>query len=158
MAVISSKYSKGNVNIDSGVAWAKQNVLFLLLCVTTLVLFYNQNKQHLDASIVSRTASVESPGMNLLAAGGSGGGIDEAQLRGIINKYLLESNPLTIPLGEAQALPSIRVQEKDENRRIYGGKGDKQHLGGFTIYDGQGVSPAAWKQMIGRIGVKSVIE
>ena len=66
-------------------------------------------------------------------------------------------SPLDIPPGEAQALPSIRVEEEVE-RGIYGGKGDKKHLGGFTTYDGDGVSPTLWKHMITNYGVKSLVD
>ena len=42
-------------------------------------------------------------------------------------------NPLVIPRGTAVALPSIRVDSSEEvERGIYGGEGDKGHLGGFT--------------------------
>ena len=41
------------------------------------------------------------------------------------------SNPRAIPKGESPYLPSIRVPvEEVQGRNIYGGKGDKQHLGG----------------------------
>jgi 2-polyprenyl-3-methyl-5-hydroxy-6-metoxy-1,4-benzoquinol methylase len=70
------------------------------------------------------------------------------------------ASPLGIPPGEAEALPSIRVEEPSQEvkRGIYGGKGDKAHLGGFTAYDGQGVSPAVWKHMITDYGVKSLMD
>ena len=68
--------------------------------------------------------------------------------------------PLAIPQGEAKNLPSIRVQDtaQSADRSIYGGKGDKQHLGGFTDIDIQGISPAAWKWMIQRLNVKSLMD
>ncbi|CAB9523128.1 expressed unknown protein [Seminavis robusta] len=72
------------------------------------------------------------------------------------------SYPLAIPEGQAQALPSIRLSKEEDatinRKKIYGGQGDKEHLGGFTAYDGQGVSPAVWKHMINSIGVKSLID
>jgi Methyltransferase domain len=73
---------------------------------------------------------------------------------------IMESNPLVIPRGQAKALPSIRVQEAQDtiNRGQYGGQGDQIHLGGFTAYDGQGVSPAVFQNMIGNLGVKSVMD
>lgn len=69
-------------------------------------------------------------------------------------------NPLAIPQGEGQPLPSLRVEtpEEEVERGIYGGQGDKKHLGGFTVYDGQGVSPAVWKHMITEYGVKSLVD
>jgi hypothetical protein len=45
---------------------------------------------------------------------------------------------MAIPHGKAVALPSVRIsEEEDKNieRHIYGGKGDKPHLGGFTDFD-----------------------
>jgi hypothetical protein len=45
---------------------------------------------------------------------------------------------MTIPRGKAVALPSVIIskeEEKNVNREIYGGKGDKPHLGGFTEFD-----------------------
>jgi hypothetical protein len=61
--------------------------------------------------------------------------------------------------GKAMALPSIRVR-KDTSlpETIYGGKGDKPHLGGFTDMDHHGVSPKAWSWMVKNVGVKSVID
>jgi 2-polyprenyl-3-methyl-5-hydroxy-6-metoxy-1,4-benzoquinol methylase len=70
-------------------------------------------------------------------------------------------NPLAIPPGQAQNLPSIRVDEtlKQRNRQTkYGGKHDKKHLGGFTAYDTAGVSPSVWKLMIQEFGVKSLLD
>lgn len=69
-------------------------------------------------------------------------------------------NPLSVPRGKAVALPSVRVDDSNAsyNRKIYGGKGDKPHLGGFTELDPDGVSPAAWKFMLEEIGVKSLID
>ncbi|CAB9524978.1 expressed unknown protein [Seminavis robusta] len=67
---------------------------------------------------------------------------------------------LDIPPGQAVALPSIRVEQTEEEiaRGQYGGKGDKKHLGGFTTYDGQGVTPQLWKHMISDFGVKSLVD
>lgn len=71
---------------------------------------------------------------------------------------------LDFPLGDAVALPSVRVEvtETDEGHKkeYYGGKGDKPHLGGFANndVDMEGVSPAAWKFMIERHGIKSMLD
>ena len=67
-------------------------------------------------------------------------------------------NPLSIPQGQAVALPSIRIEKNDLTRGQYGGEGDKAHLGGFTAFDGQGVSPAVWDHMITHTGVKSLMD
>jgi len=85
-------------------------------------------------------------------------------------KSMLRQNPLGIPEGQAQALPSIRLESENDvventdktavevKRGIYGGKGDKKHLGGFTQYDGQGVSPKAWNFLLDYVGVKSIMD
>jgi hypothetical protein len=75
---------------------------------------------------------------------------------------------LDIPLGDAIALPSIRVVEKEEEQRndpkrqnYYGGKGDKKHLGGFATgntLDMNGISPGAWKYMVEQHGIKSLLD
>ncbi len=68
-----------------------------------------------------------------------------------------------LPLGTAQALPSIRLSEQEQqqqafNRKLYGGAGDAKHLGGFTDIDVHGISPATWKFMITYFGIKSIID
>ena len=70
---------------------------------------------------------------------------------------------LAPPEGEADALPSVRVPVKEttktaDDTSIYGGVGDKPHLGGFTDLDHHGVSPAAWKWMVTYLGVHSVLD
>jgi hypothetical protein len=66
---------------------------------------------------------------------------------------------LAPPRGKSLALPSIRVAKEDfKSENIYGGKGDKSHLGGFTDLDHHGVSPAAWKWMVTEVGVHSVLD
>ena len=70
-------------------------------------------------------------------------------------------SPLGIPQGKAEALPSILVDKKMEQRTglvQYGGEGDKVHLGGFTAYDGMGVSPAVWKYIVQEMGIKSLMD
>ena len=57
----------------------------------------------------------------------------------------------------AVALPSIRT-EQDVPRKIYGGAGDKVHLGGFVDFDREGVSPAVWKDMMDWVGVHSILD
>ena len=72
------------------------------------------------------------------------------------------TNPLGVPAGKAENLPSVRVtgstEAVDDKRKIYGGAGDKKHLGGFVEMDLHGISPAAWKHMIESYGVHSVLD
>jgi len=67
-------------------------------------------------------------------------------------------NPLSIPEGKAQNLPSVRVEDEGVNRKIYGGKGDKKHLGGFTDIDLDGISPATWAHAVTNWTVQSVLD
>jgi len=69
-------------------------------------------------------------------------------------------NPLGIPPGKAQNLPSIRIEDAELSklRNKYGGQGDKKHLGGFGQMDVGGINPAAWKHMIEDVGVKSFMD
>ncbi|KAL9189884.1 hypothetical protein ACHAXT_009559 [Thalassiosira profunda] len=68
---------------------------------------------------------------------------------------------MTIPQGEAVALPSVPTTEEEEasiKREFYGGKGDKAHLGGFTSFDPMGVSPTLWTHMISHLGIRSLLD
>jgi len=47
---------------------------------------------------------------------------------------------------------------KKINRGIYGGSGDKTHLGGFTDIDIHGISPRVWKDMMEYFGIKSILD
>ena len=63
--------------------------------------------------------------------------------------------------GPAVALPSIRISPEEDSkivRNIYGGKGDKAHLGGFTAFDEAGVSLSVWKHMVTHLGIKSLLD
>lgn len=69
-------------------------------------------------------------------------------------------NPLSIRKGQAQNLPSVRVEDEqlDSSRAIYGGKGDKKHLGGFTAIDMHGISPAVWKHAVQNWTAQSALD
>jgi len=70
-------------------------------------------------------------------------------------------NPLAIPPGKAQSLPSIRIENASllRARRNYGGVGDKVHLGGFNgNIDAGGLSPALFRHMIEDLGVHSFLD
>jgi len=67
-------------------------------------------------------------------------------------------NPLGIPPGKAPNLPSPRLKEDTEKRGGYGGKGDAEHLGGFTEFDTGGISPGVFKYMIEVLGVRSFLD
>jgi hypothetical protein len=72
------------------------------------------------------------------------------------------TNPLEIPRGQAVALPSVRLEgaSQEVKRSQYGGKGDKPHLGGFLTdgIDMEGVTPALWKFMVEKMGIKSLLD
>jgi hypothetical protein len=72
-------------------------------------------------------------------------------------------NPIAIPPGSPPNLPSIRTTAQDDgnvdqHRKIYGGTGDKKHLGGFTELDLAGISPTLWTRMIQTYGVRSLLD
>jgi hypothetical protein len=68
------------------------------------------------------------------------------------------NDPLQPQQGNAVNLPSIRVEDPKLDRSIYGGAGDKKHLGGFTEVDIHGISPYVWRRMVTEYGIKSVID
>lgn len=68
---------------------------------------------------------------------------------------------LTIPQGRAVALPSLPTTADEEtriDRAIYGGKGDRAHLGGFTSFDPMGVSPTLWAHLVTHLGARSLLD
>jgi hypothetical protein len=73
-------------------------------------------------------------------------------------------NPFDVPLGQAINLPSVRHEDtkedlkREEHGVVYGGKGDKKHLGGFTEIDMQGISPAVWKHLVEKWTVQSILD
>ena len=71
--------------------------------------------------------------------------------------FAMPSNP-SFSGGSAVALPSIQISNDNIDRKIYGGKGDMKHLGGFTELDLHGVSPSVWKLMISYFGVRSLLD
>ena len=55
--------------------------------------------------------------------------------------------------------PALRNQDDAASiRRIYGGKGDGKHLGGWTEIDIQGLSPRLWRHMMSELGIHSIID
>jgi len=91
---------------------------------------------------IYESGSLPSPsGSGLMALGSSG------------------SDPLRPQPGEGVALPSIRVtDDAADQRRIYGGKGDKKHLGGWTEIDINGISPRLWRHMLTKFGIHSILD
>lgn len=85
---------------------------------------------------------------------------DRTVLSSTIQEYDQQLNPLAIPYGKARNLPALRAQTDnvDNNRGMFGGAGDKKHLGGFTELDLDGISPAVWKHMLREYGVHSVLD
>jgi hypothetical protein len=84
----------------------------------------------------------------------------------LAQQQLLRHPVLDLKRGQAAkavAMPSVRVEEEIEStdrKNFYGGKGDKEHLGGFVSgnVDMDGVSPSAWKVMLTEHGIKSVLD
>lgn len=102
---------------------------------------------------------------------GDAGGYSNVQVGGSVPQYMdfggvsslpAAANPLAIPQGKAIAMPSVRINDDKVKyeRKMYGGKGDKPHLGGFATgsVDIDGMSPGLWKWMVQHIGVKSLLD
>jgi Methyltransferase domain len=115
-----------------------------------------------DAAALSRQVLLSSFGENQQQTSGSGS--TQPQTRGGYSNHGWDaSNPLGIPQGQAPNLPSVRGEEVDttavdEKRTIYGGTGDKAHLGGFTEIDMHGISPNVWSHMMQDYNVHSVLD
>ena len=57
--------------------------------------------------------------------------------------------------------PSEPVSPEEERglfRGMYGGRGDKPHLGGFTDFDPEGVSNNTFNFMLGPLGIRSIVD
>ena len=109
---------------------------FIIFAVFFLATAPHNGSDHSAPSV--RAPSHLTKGRRLLAADKNIGDFDQNAL---VHRTLESGsdNPVTfmgglgIPPGEATPLPSILVEESEEvkkKRAIYGGKGDKQHLGG----------------------------
>lgn len=125
----------------------RSSSLAVMVCLTVLCCLYaahhHQNAEYSTEALLRAVAGQET---TLLVSNSN------------INVHSV--NPLAIPPGQAVNLPSVRIEKKavDQERKIYGGAGDQQHLGGFTDLDLAGVSPAIWRQMLTEFGVHSVLD
>lgn len=132
---------------SSSSPWLSPTVVLSLLVLSNLLVFLLSSKYYAHNS---------SP-----LDGGNGG---QQHLSGAAPLFGRGRHPiLDPPLGPAVALPSVRVDSNeaaDADRKFYGGKGDKPHLGGFVDggVDMMGVSPAAWKWMVQRHGIQSLLD
>ena len=97
--------------------------VILLLALTNLLVY----------QFCSLSAASSSIGIATETAG-SGGVSATGNIRGTpLSSTSASRYALEIPTGEAVALPSVRISEEEsakDNRKIYGGAGDKKHLGG----------------------------
>ena len=123
----------------------------LLLALTNLLVY--------QFATLSRSGAAS----GLLSAAADSGGVSATgNIRGTsISSASTSRYALEIPQGEAVALPSVRISEEEsakDNRKIYGGAGDKTHLGGFTEVDIHGIAPTVWKDMVQYFGIKSIID
>lgn len=166
-----TKILRGNDDKACRTKWKNATIVILSIAVVELVLRLSDksseiyqpfllnlnNLQSYPAEWIGSSSSSSSVGRSLTQPN------DDNRYTNSNNAYWDPLNPLGIPSGEAEALPSIRVEVEsdesvDERRKIYGGKGDKAHLGGFTEIDTMGISPRVWKHMITDIGVHSVLD
>ena len=75
------------------------------------------------------------------------------QVPALVESTLMQQTEFEIPnylkMQSPPNMPSVRLTEEEEKkaankRKIYGGVGDKLHLGGFTIRDDMGISENLW--------------
>ena len=71
------------------------------------------------------------------------------------NKYLDTISPPPMPSVHTTVEEEQKVMKQ---RGIYGGRGDKAHLGGFTKMDTMTMSTNMWNFMISQIAIKSMID
>ena len=85
----------------------------------------------------------------------------------IVENTMMQRQQLEIPdyvlMKSPPNLPSVRLSQEEEKkaaskRKIYGGVGDKLHLGGFTQRDQMGISENLWNWMMGPLAVKSMLD
>lgn len=69
-------------------------------------------------------------------------------------KYLTTPSP---PAQRAQ-LPSAEELKTIRRNPMYGGQGEKEHLGGFTAYDPNGISNNTFNFMMGGLAIKSLVD
>ena len=135
--------------------------VILLLALTNLLVYQFATLSRSGAASDFLSAASSSIGIATETAG-SGGVSATGNIRGTpISSTSASRYALEIPTGEAVALPSVRISEEEsakDNRKIYGGAGDKKHLGGFTEVDIHGIAPTVWKDMVQYFGIKSIID
>lgn len=115
---------------------ATQYTVYFLFALILVAFIYNHN---INSNLTSAIADLQ----NMLRK-------VEQQSE---NQYLHKKSPPLMP-----SIPTTEEEEKSIKRGIYGGKGDKPHLGGFIEKDWKGISPALWDFMLGPLAVKSFID
>jgi len=135
--------------------FSKAQIVIFIMCVLVLERVLCPPKMGLETNMTTtRTNVVVTTNINAPS-------IDRVNGNNEDIPYSHHKSPLGIPQGKAINLPSVRIdetQDKQVNRKIYGGQGDKAHLGGFTDIDVNGLSPAVWKYLVTDWTVQSVID
>ena len=68
--------------------------------------------------------------------------------------HLMKKSPPALP-----GIPTkVENDPRDAEKKLYGGKGDALHLGGWTLDDGDGQSPALYQFLIKVLNVKSLLD
>jgi hypothetical protein len=142
----------------------KQVLGILLLLVGFSVGFFVIYGNKITIKLSDIKASYDNLIINNVTSNGINSNHEALQSQEVLSLTSLR-NPLPYPPGiyfqnnnSPPNMPSILVKTQRNNTGIYGGKIDKEHLGGFTKYDDQGISNNTWNFMIGIIGVKSVMD
>lgn len=141
--VKSSLRNNNNNNSITAMQKNRNPVVVVIVALTLVVMFYLERSLHYKFLLQQS---------------------QQQQQQSLQTTFLGQSSS-SIPVGKkAKALPSIQSLKdatNSNNRKVgvtYGGKGDKLHLGGFTAYDKEGVSPGTWKWMMEWMGVKSIVD
>jgi len=164
------------MTIPKWLTLASASALINVCCIVLLCMNLIQNHVSIHERAIRQSATMtlgnDDPPVVSSANGSLRGTVTSDNTRSAIS--------MATPRGKAVALPSIRITEEEEkniniDRNIYGGKGDKPHLGGFTEFDvsaklhingrtdcdlshvnsvllflfqPMGVSPSLWKYMV----------
>ena len=120
--------------------------LAVILIISALVV-YSLFAQSIISELNRRVSVLESSKLR----GNAADNLDTHE--NAISKYLKMKSPRNMP---SILLTASEEEAAAKKRTIYGGKGDKLHLGGFVEFDKMGVSENLWNFMLGPLTVKSV--
>lgn len=149
----------------SVMALGLDKILLVALCIIMVVVIKQERRiSELEDHVLSAHAAIQgstvASGNN--AAMSSVGGVVSVD-KPFVNGDEIGASP-GLPYPEflkQKSPPNVvppAVEPQNEVRRIYGGKGDPKHLGGFTKNDTDGQSPSLWTWMTTELNVRSFLD